>query len=133
MPPAESDRRDYPRLKRSIPVRYKFLSSTVKDPAMERVCDGVTSNVSIGGLLLVGPVPRMEWVKELLLGRINIGLNLLLPDQEELPVKVLTKVAWLEATDEEAISMRLGLRILEIPPDHRRILSDFLIRETSVA
>jgi hypothetical protein len=132
MPPAESDRREYPRLKRSLPVRYKFLSSSVKDPAMERVCDGVTQNVSMGGLLLVGPVPRLDWLKDLLLGRITVGLNLILPDLTD-PVKVLARVAWLEATDEQAISLRIGLRIIEVPSEHRRVLSDFLATETSVS
>ncbi len=131
MPPAESDRRDYPRLKRSIPIRYKFLSSSVKDPAMDRVCDGVTQNVSMGGLLLVGPVPRLDWLKDLLLGRITLGLNLILPDQTY-PVKVLARVAWLEATDEQAISLRIGLRFIEVPAEHRKVLSDFLTIESSI-
>lgn len=131
MPPSESDRRDFPRLKRSIPVRYKFISSTVKDPAMERICDGVTQNLSIGGMMLTGPVPRLEWLKDLLIGRMNIGVNLQLPGSD-VPAKFLTKVAWLESTDEEAVSLRMGLRVLEIPPDHRKVLSDFLIRETAV-
>jgi hypothetical protein len=130
MAAVDSDRREFPRLKRGVPVRYKFLSSTVKDPAMERVCDGTTQNLSIGGLLLVGPVPRLDWVKDLLLGRITVGINILVPGQED-PVKCLTKVAWLEATDEAAVTLRVGLRILEIPADHRKVLSDFLIRETA--
>jgi PilZ domain-containing protein len=132
MPPAESDRRDFPRLKRSVPVRYKFLSSTVREPAMDRVCDGVTQNISMGGLLLVGPVPRLEWMKDLLLGRINVGVNLLIPNLET-PVKVLTRVAWIEAMDEQAISLRIGLRILEVPAEHRKILSDFLTMETAAS
>ncbi len=131
MPPSESDRREYPRLKRSIAVRYKFLSSTVKDAAMDRVCDGVTQNISIGGMMLTGPIPRLDWVKDLLIGRMDIGVNLLIPGID-VPTKFLTKVAWIEATDEEAMNIRLGLRILEIPSDHRRMLSDFLIRETAV-
>lgn len=132
MPPAESDRRDYPRLKKSIPIRYKFLSSTVKDPAMERICDGTTANISMGGLLLVGPIPRMDWLKDLLLGKINIGLNLVIPTSVY-PVKVLTRVAWLEATDEQAINMRIGLRIIDVPADHRKTLSDYLTAETAAA
>jgi hypothetical protein len=131
MPPSDSDRREFPRLKRSIPVRYKFLSSTVRDPAMERVCDGVTQNLSIGGMMLNGPIPRLDWVKDLLIGRMDIGVNLLVPGLET-PTKFLTKVAWIEATDEEAMNLHMGLRILEIPSDHRRVLTDFLIRETAV-
>ena len=127
----ESDRRDFPRLRRSIAVRYKFLSSTVKDEAMDRVCEGSTQDLSIGGMLLVGPVPRMDWLKDLLLGRIDIGVNLQIPGVE-FPVKALTRVAWLESVDEEALCLRIGLRVLEMPPDQRRLLSDYLMKETAV-
>ena len=127
----ESDRRDFPRLRRSIPVRYKFLSSTVKEDALERVCEGSTQDLSIGGMLLTGPVSRLEWVKDLLIGRMDIGVNLQLPGND-VPVKALGRVAWLEAADAEAMSMRIGLRFLDMPPDHRRVLSDFLMKETAV-
>ena len=132
MSPMESDRRDYPRLKRSLPLRYKFISSSNQDPALDRICDGATHNLSLGGLLLVGPLPKLDWLKDLLIGRMNVGVNFLVPGQE-LPVKALTRVAWIEAVDQEAISLRMGLRILEIPGDHRKVLSDFLITETAVS
>jgi len=132
MSPSESDRRDYPRLKRSLSLRYKFISSSVHDPAIERVCDGATHNISLGGMLLIGPIPKLDWLKELLIGRISVGVNLLLPGQE-FPVKVLTRVAWIEAVDQDAISMRMGLRIIDIPSEQRKILSDFLITETAVS
>jgi hypothetical protein len=129
MSPSESDRRDYPRLKRSLPLRFKFLSTSVQDPLMERVCDGATHNISLGGMLMVGPIPKLDWLKELLIGRIHVGVNLLLPGQD-LPIKVLTRVAWIEAVDQEAISMRMGLRIIDIPSDQRKVLGDFLLVET---
>jgi hypothetical protein len=127
---SDSDRREFPRLKRNLPLRYKFITSHIQDPALDRVWDGSTHNLSIGGLLLQGPIPRLDWLKDLLVGRIHVGVNLLIPTHEN-PVKALTKVAWVEAIDEEAISMRMGLRILEIPADHRKILSDYLIYETA--
>ncbi len=114
-----------------MPVRYKFLASTVKDEAMDRVCEGTTQNLSIGGMLLVGPIPRLEWLKDLLVGRMDVGVNLQLPGHEN-PVKALTRVSWLESVDGEAISMRIGLRFLEMPADCRRVLSDFLMKETAV-
>jgi len=126
---AESERREFPRLKHAIPVRYKFMSSAVQDEAMERVCDGMTQNVSLGGLLLVGTVPRLEWLKDLLVGRITLGVNLYIPGSEH-PIKFLTRVTWIEAAEEQSINMRLGLRILEIPPDQRRVLSEFLTRQS---
>jgi PilZ domain-containing protein len=126
----DSERREYPRLRHSVPVRYKFISPHVKDAAMDRVCDGVTQNLSMGGMLLLGPIPRLEWLKDLLLGRINIGVNLYFPGNPT-PAKVLARVAWVEAAEANAINMNIGLRILEIPPDHRKVLSDFLTKGTS--
>ena len=130
MAPSETDRRDYPRLKRSLPLRYKFLSTTMEDPAFDRVNDGSTHNISLGGMLMVGPIPKLDWLKDLLIGRISVGVNLLLPGREQ-PVKCLTRVAWIEAVDQEAISMRMGLRIIDIPSDQRKVLSDFLLMETA--
>jgi hypothetical protein len=130
MPPSESDRRDYPRLKRSLALRFKFISSSIQDPAMDRVSDGATHNISLGGMLLLGPIPKLDWLKELLIGRISVGVNLHLPGQEN-PIKVLTRVAWIEAVDQDAISLRMGLRIIDIPSEQRKILSDFLITETA--
>ena len=130
MAPTESDRRDYPRLKRSLPLRFKFLSSSVQDPAFDRVCDGATHNISLGGMLLVGPIPKLDWLKDMLVGRISVGVNLHLPGHEN-PIKVLTRVAWIEAVDQDAISIRMGLRIIDIPSEQRKILSDFLLVETA--
>jgi len=130
MSPSESERRDYPRLKRNLPLRYKFVSSSVQDPAMDRVNDGATQNISLGGLLLLGPVPKLDWLKDLLIGRISIGVNIHLPGQPA-PMKFLTRVSWIEAVDQEAISMRMGLRIIDIPSEHRKLLSDFLLVETA--
>ncbi len=130
MAPSESDRRDYPRLKRTLPLRFKFLSSSIQDPALDRVSDGATHNISLGGMLLVGPIPKLDWLKDLLIGRISVGVNLLLPNHET-PVKVLTRVAWIEAVDQDAISMRMGLRIIDIPSEQRKTLSDFLLTETA--
>jgi len=132
MSPTESDRRDYPRLKRSLGLRFKFICPSIQDPAMERVYDGATHNISLGGLLMVGPIPKLDWLKELLIGRISVGVNLLLPGQDH-PIKVLTRVAWIEAVDQEAISLRMGLRIIDIPSEQRKVLSDFLILETAAS
>jgi PilZ domain-containing protein len=126
----DSERREYPRLRFSVPVRYKFISSHVKDPVMDRVCDGVTHNLSMGGMRLEGPIPRLEWLKDLLLGRITVGVNLHFPGNPN-PAKVLARLAWLEAAEPDSINMSFGLRILEIPPDHRKVLSEFLIKGTA--
>jgi hypothetical protein len=125
------DRREFARLRHAVPVRYKFLSGSVKDPEMETVFEGSTINVSLGGLLLVGPIGKIEWLKDLLLGHIQVGVNLSLPTALN-PVKALTRLSWIEAKDPDTISFRLGLRILDISPENRGALSEFLSRETRI-
>jgi hypothetical protein len=126
----ESDRRDFPRLKQSVPVRYKFMSSSVKDEAMEQVCDGMTNALSMGGLLLVGRIPVMDWTKDLLLGKITIGINLYLPGTTT-PVKFPTRCLWIEAAEQGSINMKIGLRILDMGPEQRRMVSEFLTRASA--
>lgn len=133
MPGNESDRREFPRLRCALTVRYKFISSSVKDPGMEQVFEGTTGNLSMGGLLMTGPISNLDWVKDLLIGRINVGLNLFLAGRDD-PVKALAKMSWLEAKDEEALYFRFGLRVVDMPAEHRRILSEFLItQQTQIA
>jgi len=127
----ESERREYARIRRAMEVRFKYISGTVKDPEIDLVYEGSTLNVSMGGLLLVGPIPRMEWLKDLLLGHIQVGVNLTVP-LNVAPVKALTRLSWIEAREPQALTFRMGLRILDMPADHRRILSDFLSRETRI-
>lgn len=127
----DSDRRDFPRMRRAVTVRYKFISSSVQDDEMALVCEGTTHNISISGLLLVGPIPRLEWAKDLLVGRMNIGINFLLPGDGD-PVKALARVAWLEARDEHALAFRMGLRFVDVPADHRARLSEFLMKESVI-
>jgi len=127
----ESDRRSFPRVRKAVPVRFKFLSSSVKDPEIEAVYEGSTQDLSLGGLLLLGPVPRMEWLKDLLLGHIQIGINLALPTSFT-TVKALTRLSWIEARDPDALTFRMGLRVVDIPSDSRSALSDFLSKETRI-
>ena len=131
MPSADSDRREFPRLKCTLTVRFKFLSTAVKDPGMDQVFEGTTTNLSMGGLLMTGPIPNLDWVKDLLLGRINVGLNFALPGYD-FPIKALSKMNWVEAKDEDAISFQFGLRIVDMPPDHRRAMSEFLIQQAPI-
>src|SRR3990172_5432128 len=67
------DRRDFTRIRTSVTVRYKFLSGSVRDPEFETVFEGSTINLSLGGLLLVGGIAKIDWVKDLLLDGWGIG------------------------------------------------------------
>jgi hypothetical protein len=126
-----SERREFTRLPAAVEVRCKFLSSHVQDEVLDRVCEGTSTNVSLGGLLLLGPIPRLEWLKDLLVGKMNVGVNIYLPNGAE-PLKALCRVAWVDAIEEGAMATHMGLRVQEMPAEHRKALSDYLMRIAKV-
>lgn len=89
------ERREFVRINVSLPVRYKFLSPGAGKKSDE-VFDGTTTNISGGGMLLVGKIPSNDWLGDLLLQRVILGINVLLPDTEE-PIKLLARVRWIES------------------------------------
>lgn len=124
----ESERREFTRLSTRVTVRFKYLTSAVQHPDLALVHEGSCGNLSIGGMLLSGPIPQLDWVKELLLGRMFVGVNIQLPRHAE-PIKVLARLAWIEALDDGVRMARLGLSFQDMNGEHRRLLSDFLVRE----
>jgi len=109
----ERERREFVRVKAEIPVRYRFLSHDPAFPGSE-VLEGVTSDMSGGGLLLRARVPDPDWIAGLLTERIFIGIELQLPDRPE-PVRALTRAAWVQAAVQGSPDLCLiGLRFKEI-------------------
>ncbi|MBI4578587.1 MAG: PilZ domain-containing protein [Planctomycetes bacterium] len=115
------------RVKAEFAVRYKFLSKTRTDRELEAVYEGKSANIGGGGLLLQCQVPKLEWIPDLLLQRMAVGCNLLLPTAD-LPIKVLTRVAWIEALDEETRSFAVGLKFREITSQDQDAVFRFIIR-----
>jgi c-di-GMP-binding flagellar brake protein YcgR len=115
------------RLKSVVGVRYKFLSKTRTDPELETIHEGRSNDLGGGGLLLQGPIPKLEWIPELLLQRMAVGCNLVLSPSEA-PIKVLARVAWIETLDEEAQTFGLGLRFREIAGHDQEAIQRFVIR-----
>jgi c-di-GMP-binding flagellar brake protein YcgR len=108
----DTERRDFIRVRAELPVKYRFLSS---EPGLvtDEVFVGSTSNISGGGLLLVGEIPNADWISALLMERIAVGVSLELPGDPD-PVEALTRAGWVEALDERARRCSLGLRFKEI-------------------
>lgn len=127
MLPYEQERREFVRVRVQIPVRYKFLSKTRSDKEMEEVYEGTTTNLGGGGLLLLGRIPVVDWIPELLMQKIVIGVNLLLP-QDEAPIKALTRVAWVETFDEQTMKCNLGLKFKEITQSDKDRIFKFVIK-----
>ena len=104
----QSEKREFVRIATSIPVRYKYLSHTV-DLEDATVYEGSTSNLSGAGLLLIGRIPSMSWIPALLMDKIHIGINMLLPSLD-MPVKALCRVSWIEALKKGSDKGAVGLK-----------------------
>lgn len=115
------------RVKAEISVRYKFLSKTRVEPELETVYDGISANMGGGGLLLHGPIPKLDWIPDLLLQRMAVGCNIILPTHD-IPLKVLTRVAWIESVEEDAQRFAIGLKFREITSQDQDAIFRFIIR-----
>jgi c-di-GMP-binding flagellar brake protein YcgR len=123
-----SEKREFVRVKVSLPVRYKFLSHEIEGtPEAMEIHEGTTNNLSGGGLLLKGRIPRLEWISGMLMEKIAVGVNLYLP-KFDLPVKALTRVAWIEGLEEGSQKCHLGLRFKEIAGDGEDQILQFIIK-----
>ncbi len=119
------EQRKFVRVPSSLPVKYKFISSSpeFKD---DRVHEGRTDNIGGGGMLLTGQVPSVDWITELLMEKILIAMTLELPSGDS--VKVIARVAWLEAIDQNTEVCQLGLTFKEITAENRDKILDLVIR-----
>ena len=127
MSPFESEKREFIRVKVAVPVRYKFLSHEHEGPDLEKIWEGTTRNMSGGGILLRGRVPTLEWLPALLTGKMKVGVNLILPSSE-LPIKALTRVAWIEGLEEETLKAAMGLRFQEITKADQDAILTYVIK-----
>jgi c-di-GMP-binding flagellar brake protein YcgR len=107
------ENREFMRIQTEIPVRYRFLCSHLETPELKVVYEGATANLSGGGILLVGTVPHEQWIPELLMEKILIGVEMQVPDLED-PIRALTRTAWVETVDVDTMKCHLGLKFKEI-------------------
>ena len=122
----ETEKREFVRIKVDIPIRYRFLSRDM-ELGDDVVREGVTRNISGSGLLLVGTLPKPEWITPLLMQKIVVGVNILLPSIEK-AVKALTRVAWIEAIPEGADRCAMGLKFREITKEGQDEIFRYVIR-----
>jgi hypothetical protein len=116
----EKDHRLFYRLTAEVPVSFRFVAPG--EPPGEWA-KGVTENLSKGGFLLQGTLPRMDMMGDLLTGRVPVGVMLTLPDGQE-PVCALARVAWIESLDVDTGHCRMGMRYQELTvADQDRVLS----------
>ncbi len=119
------ERREFIRVKSELPVTYRFLGGAAA--GADEALAGTTDNISGGGLKLAGVVPSPDWLPELLIGRVVVGVEIALPDGQP-PVLALTRVAWVELLEKKKHRFLLGLRFRELAgPDRERIIA-FIIK-----
>lgn len=122
----ESERKSFVKINIDIPVRYKFLSKVI-DLADENIYEGTTARISGHGLLLVGRIPSVSWIPGLLMEKIVLGLNILLPSID-VPVKALARVAWVEAIPEGTEKCAFGMAFKEISKECQDQILKYIIR-----
>jgi c-di-GMP-binding flagellar brake protein YcgR len=122
----ESEKREFVRINTDIPIRYKFMSKSVPLDS-EGIFEGTTSNLSGSGLLLLGKIPSISWIPGLLTEEILIGINLLLPSLD-VPVKALTRVAWVEAMVKGNDRCPMGVKFKEITKEHQDEILKYIIK-----
>ncbi len=121
-----AERRDSTRLPVEIPVRYKFLSKVI-DLGTDQIFEGQTRDLSASGCKLVGKIPSLNWIPALLMGKIVVGVNLLLPSKDE-PVKALCRLTHMEAFEEGAERFSFGLVCEEITKENADEIMRYLIK-----
>ena len=123
----EKERRGFVRVSTEVAVRYRFLSH---DPAFEATegHEGVTRDLSGGGLLLEVKVGDPDWIPGLLTERVFFGVEIDLPGEAE-PVRALTRAAWVQSAKGEEKSCLVGLRFKEITRADLDRIFDFVIKK----
>jgi c-di-GMP-binding flagellar brake protein YcgR len=108
----EKERREFVRVSVEVPVSYRFLSHDAAFKAPETY-EGVTQDLSGGGLLLQAKVPDPDWIPGLLTEHIFFGVEIRLPGCAE-PVRALTRASWVQSAKGEENACLVGLRFKEI-------------------
>lgn len=121
-----SNKREFVQINTDIPVRYKFLSKTI-ELGVDEIFEGTTNCLSGGGCLLQGRIPSLNWIPALLMGKIHLGINLLLPSSD-LPIKVLCGTGWIEEIPEGSDRCVLGLKFAELDKEMEDQVLKYLIK-----
>ena len=89
--------------------------------------EGSTNSLSGEGCLLIGKIPSLNWIPGLLMGKIFISGNILLPSLD-IPIKVLCKLAWIEEITEGRDRCVMGIRFQEITKENQDEIMKYIIK-----
>jgi len=120
--PYQPEKREYLRVPSGVPVQYKFVSPDHFKVSPEPF-EGVSVDLSLGGVQIIGVLPSDEYIMPLLMQKIALVLSLKLPGESD-PVYAIGRVAWIDAIEgEDPKKYAVGLRFHEISgEDTDRIL-----------
>ena len=121
-----SSKSEFVRLPTDIPIRYKFLCKVMPLDS-DQIFEGFTRNMSGEGCLLVGKVPSLNWIPAMLMKKILVGVNLLLPSLDA-PIKGLCRVSWIEEMPEGSDRCVLGLRFEDITKENQDEIMKYIIK-----
>jgi c-di-GMP-binding flagellar brake protein YcgR len=120
------DKRKHFRLPLAVPVQYKFVTRDIGAAEGGAVHDGITRDLSGGGLLLRAALPDKSWVGDLLTRERFLGLRIRLPGRES-STDALARVVWLEPVEKEADLYVMGLEFHTITTVDRDAIQEFIV------
>jgi c-di-GMP-binding flagellar brake protein YcgR len=122
----ETEKRDFVKVTVGIPVRYKFLSKSIQVNDAD-THEGMTSNLSGMGLVMVTKLPPVDLLAPLLTHEVLIGINVFLPSTES-PIKALTSVSWVECVEEGAEKCAIGLKFVDVKKEDQDKILRYVIK-----
>ncbi|MCI0588599.1 MAG: PilZ domain-containing protein [Planctomycetes bacterium] len=119
------DAREFVRVSARVPVSFRLLEDgQASGPTRE----GVTENLSAGGLLIHARFPEEEVLARAVQGRSALAFQFSLPEDESEAIRGVGRLVWVEAVPGEAGSCRMGVRFRELLARDRDRIIAFVVR-----
>ena len=120
------ERREFVRIRVALQVRYAYVGAD-GNRLPPGLSEGVSTNLSAGGILIQARIPDLAWVVELLTQRLSVAVSIMVPTEME-PIKALARAAWVETVDPVTHRCNLGLTFKEITREDQDRLCRFVIK-----
>jgi c-di-GMP-binding flagellar brake protein YcgR len=122
----DTEKRDFVKVSVGIPVRYKFLSKTIQVTDMD-AREGITSNLSGMGLVMLTRLPPSDLLAPLLTHAALLGVNIFLPSTES-PIKALATISWIECVEESTEKCAIGLKFVDAKKEDQDKILRYVIK-----
>ena len=121
----EMEGREFLRVSVRAPVFFRLYEG---DGKWGGAREGLTENVSVGGLLIHARLPEGGLLSRAILGRAPAAIEFPLPDGYPEPVRGIARVAWIETVAGEEEECLLGVRFREMLARDRDRIVEFVVR-----